>query len=227
MNARAGAIGSLIAALWFSVGGAVMADDLQPPPWRGGQYSTVAEWEFLGPLPVTPPDGAIPPVVGDGGGAPTATILGPMTWDPYDGDGAWIGSGPTPADFGIIDLYIPNWIDLLPVKFIRVQMTVQNSGMPGAVHVAGITASDPQGITGVQFVGATETLIPGTLGQLVHRVEDWRIFPNPDFENIRIIVPTDTLVDQIVVDTISIPEPATIGLLTLAGATLLRRRRVA
>ena len=51
------------------------------------------------------------------------------------------------------------------------------------------------------------------------------IEPNPTSEMITITVPYCTVIDQIVVDTICIPEPASMALLALGSVFLLRRRR--
>ncbi len=49
--------------------------------------------------------------------------------------------------------------------------------------------------------------------------------PNPEKEEIVIEVPYCTVVDQIVIDTRCVPEPATLALLGLGGLCLVRRRR--
>ncbi len=59
-------------------------------------------------------------------------------------------------------------------------------------------------------------------------VEDWRIIPNPSSESFTIWAGyeggTLSLISEVVVDTICVPEPATICLLGLGGL-LLRKRR--
>lgn len=207
-----------------------VADDLNPPPYRGAPLSTLTEWEFLTPANPAVPDGAIIPVVGDGGGGgPLATISGPMLWDAFDGDGAWIGNG-QPGQEGQIALDIPNWIDELPTKHIRVQMVVQqftsSSGLIVTPYVSAVDAFDPTGPTVASLVNVSE-FVSDPLNGLVHRTEDWILHPNPDYERIFINVPSDTLVDQIVVDTISVPEPSTVALalLGIASFVAIARRR--
>ena len=51
----------------------------------------------------------------------------------------------------------------------------------------------------------------------------WEIYPNPFDEWFTIA--GDILVDEIVIDTWCIPEPATLALLLIGGLALLRRRR--
>jgi hypothetical protein len=55
-----------------------------------------------------------------------------------------------------------------------------------------------------------------------HSTYNLRIYPNPDFEILRI--DGTVMVDQIVIDTICIPEPAALILLAFGGLLLLRRR---
>lgn len=218
----------VIALAATAMGSQAMADDLFPPPWRGGPLSTLAEWEFFGPLNPIPPDGALPVIVGDGMGpgvVPLATMSGAIAWFPsFDGDGAWLGTGPPGID-GYIDLLIPNWIDQEPLKIIQVQMTIQpQGGNPPRPHVESISASDPLGIDSVVRMSVVERLID-PLNFIFHRTEIWKIRPNPDWEQIRIAVPADSYVDQIVVDTISIPEPASMALVLVAVAGLAVHRR--
>ncbi len=213
-----------------------VADDLLPPPWRGQPLTTLAEWEFLTPANPAAPDGTLPTVMGDGGAGlpPLASMSGPLLWDPFDGDGAWIGeAGPLP---GQIELDIPNWIDNEPIKWLQIQMTVQRYFVPDPLdptkqilvspHVNSISAFDPAGPTNSMLVQVLPELPVNPLNGTYLRTEVWKILPNPDNEQILIDVPVDTLVDEIVVDTISIPEPTTCGLLAvvLLGLSVVQRR---
>lgn len=184
------------------------AEDLNPPPWRGDPLTTAAEWEFLTNTTSLNPDGNdVTLVTGDGllGTDPVATIIGNMTWDPFDGDGAWISTG-LPGEFGYIELIIPNWIDDEPVKYLQIQMTVQPGGGTPFVDTI-VPADSAEPIAGVFLTNVIQVPILGPNG-LEQRTEYWEIYPNPDSEVITIAVPTDSLVDEIVVDTLSVPEPS-------------------
>lgn len=208
---------------------AASADDLSPPPWARFQFqSTVQEWEFQQPG-ITPPDGTTPPLnpYFNPGGVPLATPGPTLVWQPSiplppypDFSGAYVAQG-GPGDY--IDFDIPNWIDLEPVKHIRIQ-------------VAGLWF--PAGLPTSQFIGATDNLggpvtaqfvgdgfSPGAISFEFHRYFDWDLFPNPDSETFRLNFAAGTIIDQVVIDTISIPEPATLVGLSAAGLVGLRRRR--
>lgn len=212
-----------------------LADDLFPPPWRGDPLTTVAEWDFFSDTGLgnsVLPDGVtVPPVVGDGGNAqgtgdPLVTPIGDLVWDPWDGDGAWISNSG-----GELIFDIPNWIDLEPVKLISVQITMQPQGSnpprPEVTSVTGFDSVSP--VVTSQLIDIFET--PPDINGIVLRQEHWAMFPNPDYEQIVITLPPDTLVDQVVIDTISgdfgIPEPSTLALagLGLLSITVLRRKR--
>lgn len=204
-----------------------LADDLTPPPWqRGGPLTTSAEWDFLQGSPITPPDGnSVPTVIGDGGGpgaVPTATAGAGMNWIPFDGTGGWIGPGDMIFD-------IPNWIDNEPFKLIWIQMTYQDNPATGFPGVTSIIATDPLP-TSVAFLGLTDIPFPGTtVPGLRYRLERWEIRPNPDFERIVVTLPADSVLSQVVIDTISVPEPSGLTLASaaamLACAGVWRRRR--
>ena len=58
--------------------------------------------------------------------------------------------------------------------------------------------------------------------------DDWRVQPNPDWEQVVIYFSEGTFVDQVVVDTVSfVPEPSTaaLGLCALIALARVRMRR--
>ncbi len=217
MNARYGWRGvALVAVAAAIVLEAAQADDLQPPPWRGGALSTVAEWDFLTPG-AGPPDGtSVTPVVGDAGGVPLAIPGSGINWSPFDGTGAWTG-----AMFGgTLGFEIPNWIDQEPIKYLQIQMTYDRGPLGLSPFVLEMNAFDPAGILDISLTGAVEFAIPNASG-LFQRIEQWEIRPNPDNEYFVIAIPDGVSLSQVVVDTISVPEPSTIVLGVLGALSLI------
>ena len=194
-----------------------LADDLFPPPWRGLPYTTYAAWDFTTSNNPAPPDTGLA-IIGDGGGGgPSAIVQGNMHWDPVF-NGSWISGG----GGGTMWFQIPNWIDDRPVKLIQIQITHQISTFPFS-GISQVSGSDPLGISGI--IEDSETTIPlDPFNGLVHRTEQWRIFPNPDNEWLLMDVPPDMAITQVVIDTWSVPEPSSLLLGALAGTGLLLRR---
>jgi hypothetical protein len=171
------------------------ADDDNPPPWqRGGPRTTFERWEFdtanLNPLP----DAMYNPY-----GTPSTTVTPLGSWLPiYDNRfGVWPLSG-------MIDIDIPNdptnpdW-----QKNIWVQLTWDGEGITvPEVSANGVPAqwieSDPR-LPGGWFHSTYLVVLPY----------------NPPMEHLH--VAGDIRVDELVVDTICIPEPSTLVLLG-AGA---------
>ncbi len=192
----------------------VLADDLNPPAYRGGPLSTSAEWDFetdQNPDAVQPDGDEVPLVVGDaaplldaafptGAPHPSCTIFGDVEW--VDAGGL-TGYRPTTAKGGAIACNVPNWIDTEPEKRLRIQ--VAYTGAAPATAVFGINGV-PGTSDGVEevFVVRVDDTIPGPPA-LSYFYEDWQIFPNPDWEQVVIFVASDTFVSQLVIDTISGP----------------------
>ena len=117
---------------------------------------------------------------------------------------------------------IPNWIDDRPVKLhadpnyspdIRLSLLWNQSVVRFQIPRESRRFED------------SETTIPlDPLNGLVHRTEQWRIFPNPDNEWLIMDVPPDMAITQVVIDTWSVPEPTSLLLAVLAFLGLSLRR---
>jgi hypothetical protein len=121
---------------------------------------------------------------------------------------------------------LPNFIDDLPVKHMRITMDFDGPVDPGLLQAAiSVSAVDSAGTPSWDFVGSDSH----DNGLAVYYF-DIDIWPNPDSETILIagndvasIVPGNLL--RIEVDTVSVPEPMTMSLLAAGGVALLRRKR--
>ena len=200
-----------VAALLASV---AQADDFAPPPWvRGDPLTTSVEWEFLTSASShIPPDGTtVPTIGGDFTGPPAATIFSTPTpfWSLGDGDGEWsAGIAAISMEFEI-----GNWISANPLKYVRIQVTFDGP----APYVSSFNAID-----GAAFVPGV--LTGSTLFSTTHILIEYELSPSPDFELITLTIPAGGSVDQVVIDTLSVPEPATLLVMAAAGLAILRRR---
>lgn len=188
----------------------VYADDLFPPPWRGHPRSTFALWEFNYPGdPTAPGYYPFPDQWYNPFGPPTVNVYpGPgMEWLPeYQGhQGVWPLSGE-------MTFFLPNFPDPYLEKRIWLQVTFQNQAGGGG----GFVDTNPP-------MDSFETQQFLDLGDgWYHQTIEIVIRPNPEFEFLFLY--GDINVDQVVIDTICIPEPASLGLLALLAPLALRRR---
>ncbi len=124
---------------------------------------------------------------------------------------------------------LPNFVDPLPLKLMRIQMFFGTPVLVDPFALA-ILAFDPEP-TNWNVVGGSGA------GEASEHYIDIEIWPNPDSEQITlfgaavrgIFLPGQTSIDGVIgleVDTVSLPEPASLTLLVLGGLALLRRKRV-
>ena len=117
---------------------------------------------------------------------------------------------------------LPNFIDELPFKHVRLQMFFDGP-VPGDQIDLDMVIGDPEP-TAWQIIGGS-----GPVTDHTHWF-DIEIRPNPDWEQITIfgstphnIIPGNLL--TIEVDTISFPEPAALSMLAIGSLAMLRRKR--
>ena len=187
------------------------------PEWRGLEGTTYQQWRFD-----DDDNPAVPEVIDNDYGNASASItiglFGTLEWMDDPGLGTQTGIWDIGGDDGSIVLDIDNRPLALDYKEIWVQVTYYES-IGGAPDV---------GVVGAQFVSSQTALIEedGALGAWYLEKSIWRIEPNPSHEQVILTGnPYGSVIDQIVVDTYCIPEPASMALLALGGLTILRKRQ--
>ncbi|HSW46127.1 MAG TPA: PEP-CTERM sorting domain-containing protein [Phycisphaerae bacterium] len=202
---------SLVVALAMAL--PALADNLNPPPWAGGPRTTMQQWEFD-----TPADPAAPDIDLNPYGNPYADPNpgSGQHWEPTYGGrtGVWPLSGNILAwlpNYPVIDDYKDIWIQLTWAKQVFTTTPVVSApGFPTAVVTN----------LGTQVIGNTG--LPAPLDKWYHTTFNIRLPYNPTEEWVR--VDGTLMVDELVIHTICVPEPMSIGLLAIGGMALLRRR---
>ncbi|MGA2324064.1 MAG: PEP-CTERM sorting domain-containing protein [Sedimentisphaerales bacterium] len=206
-------------SVFLAVSSVAMGNDLLPPPWRGQDGSTFQNWQFDNDN-----NPAAPGIINNQYGSASATIVigeGGAGWlDQLSGMGTQSGYWDLGGSGGQISINIDNRPVALPYKDIWVQVTYyKDISQAPIVDIPGATFID--GSSGI-LVEDTGMGSGWFLDQSI-----WRIEPNPASENI--ILTSDaawgSIIDQIVADTICIPEPTSMCLLGLGVLGLLKRRR--
>ncbi len=211
------------ASLAFAVIGMLalpaLADDIQPPSWRGEWSTTSQIWEFDDPaLPGWPilPDGPAP---GGNDPLPSTHVVISLFEDYIETDPSGSGRyGIWPLS-GYIDVVVDNHQPPNEFKWVWVQLTWSELE-PGSGAEPFLFNLWPAPLLGDgPRIVATEDLGFGWY----ETTYEWFLRPNPPDEYFTI--GGDIYVDELVIDTWCIPEPATLSLLALGGLALLRKKR--
>ncbi|MDP6545842.1 MAG: PEP-CTERM sorting domain-containing protein [Phycisphaerae bacterium] len=221
----------LVVICLFATTGA-LADDLNPPSWRGQGGTSWALWEFHDDNPNNPPpdDGWLP--FGDpnititpGPGAGWFDVFrdqsgAPLYGDPQDpsqpGYGWWNLSGE-------IDILLQNRPTIQPHKEIWIQITWQPQAL-GNQPI--LTVTDPENGTTPEILTpliGPDVLFPDPLTPVFFSVYHIDLPLNPPWEEIKIRGGIN--IDELVIDTWCTPEPATMSLLGMGALAMLRRKR--
>ena len=185
-------------------------NDVNPPAWRGLPGSTMQVWDFS-----YPDNPAIPEVVVNPYGNPTVTLTEGQYYPTYNGaDGVWRVTA-----IGSIDVYIPNTQDTGPDTWKEIILQISYAdpyGQPGW-EIPILTVPAAESVTRVDSL-----ILPnGYYHDTYHII----IRPNPPEEIIDLVsIQCAMYVDQIIVDTICLPEPATISMLGLGLLGFIKRR---
>lgn len=130
----------------------------------------------------------------------------------------------------VYEFVIPNFYDPLPMKKIEITMAGANGSasdlsLPGVLDIIG---ADSDFVNGGPSVPVLGNYVSGTTSSTLV-TEYWEMFPNPDFEIVKLYVPVEFELQSIMITTQSVPVPASLwlfgsGLLGLAG---IARRKMA
>lgn len=208
---------ALLAFAWAS--GVASADDRHPPPWRWGVRTVSAEWDFKSDANPAQPDRW--EYYGDNEGSTLYDLEmhrayiqqhDDFVWEPGQfGQGLWHNKSDSELT---ISFDLTNWVYDGNSKRLRIQVTYAGD-RPETFRVYGWVGSD-------QHWGQKD---PAQHEWDGYYYEDWT-FPdvNPNYEEIILMVPPNTAIDQVVIDTQCVPTPGTTATLG-AGLTLLAARR--
>ena len=126
----------------------------------------------------------------------------------------------------IYEFLIPNFYDPLPMKTVEITMIGANSGASGLglVKVLNIIGSD-------SLYGGLDPAVP-VQGMFVNGTsrpgfvfEQWEMFPNPDFEYVKVWAPFEFELQSVTIVTESVPLPGAVWLLGSGLLGLIGFRR--
>ncbi|MFH1748671.1 MAG: PEP-CTERM sorting domain-containing protein [Planctomycetota bacterium] len=223
-----------VAICLLVVGAAALADDVFPPDWRGNYGTMTAGWGFwggegLGPRVLLQSEAQLIQA-NPGGFADPFPAWAYINSQVYVHD--QLGNRQSVLeinDGGTLAFRLSNYDQDNPQKHLKLQITFRQSmGAPMTFDV-GAWTGDP---------GDPPWNYPNTVAAVVDESFDhgdgWQtnsyhiwFEPNPLYEGFGInFTAYPAFVDQVVIDTWCIPEPATLSLVVLAigGSALLRRR---
>lgn len=206
----------VLIALVVAVAGVARADDLAPPAYRGMPLGVEGHWH-----------------VGDG------TTFNPLNVHIYNRvtpDPREMISPIPPTitqDGPIYTIIFPDWVDNQPLKLGRIQLYWVSSD-PTLFPVMDPALFPGTGITGFEGTDSNPGVVVDqspVAGSIPGYYFDFIIRPNPDHEQISFTFFSGATgglstaqLQEVDIDTVSIPEPVMISWLGLGGLIAFRRR---
>lgn len=196
------ALGLSVLGLWAAPS---LGDDLNPPPYRGAPLSVYTHW------------------LADASGL---LLLDQFTFADDNDPSTYLSSIPPTVGMdpavGTYDFRIPNFVDELPIKYLRIQLTWTGTTQPPISLVSiGFEGGNP--VPGVVTFASSPLVFTQPDGGYQYFDLEYR--PNPDFEMIHVQLPPDGLLVQVVIDSVStVPEPVSLMFCGVGAVMLLRRR---
>ncbi len=192
------------------------AGDLRPPDYRFDPLSTVAGWDFLTDqdLYSIRPDADMPLWIGDaaeplkdkfpaGAPYPSAAIFGDVAYTPDNGGGYFASSSGENGLVFIVPNWLQPWMEEEPFKVMRLQVTYQGAKPPtAAVGYEGIPGS-PTEIVVAPFarVPVNDASLPAGASFFY---EDWLFSSSPAWEQVIVLIPEETIILHVVIDTVAV-----------------------
>ncbi len=215
---------SIVVFVLIFLSSAALADDLFGPDWAeepGSQFWEWDTWEGF-PGPMSPDGGHSIPLPGVPDVAPPWASTGEndATLYPQMLDRDWVVQVEIDDD---LIFHLDNYDIANEQKLVRVQITYwSQAGTPGSP--SGFNVWTDQG--GPVFFPAVEAESYYHTDGWVTKAYDFTLEPNPEWEDIGLKFNNyPEYVDQVVIDTWCVPEPATLGLMLVGSLALLRRRK--
>ena len=192
------------------------AFDLTPPDWRGEPRTTYQEWNFSTPSLSPLPDEY------EGPFDPLAATVQPVSGPWY----RWFGwhQGVFPLS-GHMYFPILNFEELSEEKVIQIQVTwfQKKCGYRPLIEAAPVFQEDLDGGSSADWIRAALVGEKKLRFGWRHSTYEIILRPNPPQEIIHI---TGAIyVDDVIIDTLCMPEPTTLILLGLGGVVLMLRSR--
>jgi len=220
---------AIITVVLLLVQSLALADDLFPPPWRGSQNTLTAEWDAWTGFPglMSPDSWQATP---RGLTAPWAEATAEtQLLSEYGGRGNVLmipDEGTTNVERIIFQL--DNYDQSNRTKVVRMQFTWYEGIPSNAVNLSDLTVwTDAGGPFDPAFTEVGHAYDFNTGWTVV--AYEFTLAPNPGWERIqadlRPVAAGEAYLDQVVIDTFCVPEPATLSLLALGLAGLIAQRR--
>jgi hypothetical protein len=129
----------------------------------------------------------------------------------------------------IYEFVIPNFFDPLPQKTVAITLSGANGGAQGLelATVLDVFGADSSFTVPGPAVPVKGEFVKGTTSPEVV-TELWNMFPNPDFEHVKVWAPAEFELQNIKIETQSVPLPPAVllfGSALVGMVTLFRRRR--